>query len=322
MTVDNGQTGTDVRAEEIAGYVTAVREALADLPAAIRDELVEDLRAHLSEVTAEEERPLRDLLGPPGEYAAELRTAVDPERSARSGAGTARIAELVARTRARLQRLDTSAGPLLGYPTVSEFGRLLGPAWWVLRGYLTSMIVVIVLNEGSAIGLLPRLGGSTLAGVVILAAFVAGSVWLGRRTPGLGPWPRRTVQTVSAMVLLFGILQLLSFDTYEPLAEANQTTYYYENPYGDVADVYVIDRDGRLLRDVRLVDQNGLPIDIGWADCDNRDGESSDEQAVPTYPRCPDDLPWWLEHTTEPLPSQTATPAPTSGTTPAPSRTG
>ncbi len=46
-------TGNDV-----TRYVDAVREALSDLPAAQRDELLDDLTQHLQEVAAEGDAPL------------------------------------------------------------------------------------------------------------------------------------------------------------------------------------------------------------------------------------------------------------------------
>lgn len=45
---------------EVEQYVYAVREALADLPAAEREELLEDLPDHLAEVAAEGEATLRE----------------------------------------------------------------------------------------------------------------------------------------------------------------------------------------------------------------------------------------------------------------------
>ncbi|WP_433793465.1 HAAS signaling domain-containing protein [Actinoplanes sp. CA-252034] len=58
--------------DEIAVYVEGVREALAGLPAATRDELLEDLPEHLAEVLAEGGGSLYERLGPPAAYAAEL----------------------------------------------------------------------------------------------------------------------------------------------------------------------------------------------------------------------------------------------------------
>jgi hypothetical protein len=50
----------------MAGYVVAVREALGDLPAATRDELVEDLRTHPAEVIPGARRAGRPFRRGPG----------------------------------------------------------------------------------------------------------------------------------------------------------------------------------------------------------------------------------------------------------------
>jgi hypothetical protein len=51
--------------QEIAGYVERVRQALADLPPTVRDELLEDLPEHLAEVAAEDAGAFAERLGPP-----------------------------------------------------------------------------------------------------------------------------------------------------------------------------------------------------------------------------------------------------------------
>lgn len=59
MTDDSGRTGTAAdRTAEVAGYLAAVREELADLAPSERDDLLEDLAAHLTEVAAEDPTPL------------------------------------------------------------------------------------------------------------------------------------------------------------------------------------------------------------------------------------------------------------------------
>jgi hypothetical protein len=58
-----------------ADYLDEVRSHLADLPADERDDLLEDLEAHVHEVAAATDRPLDDALGPPAAFAAELRPA-------------------------------------------------------------------------------------------------------------------------------------------------------------------------------------------------------------------------------------------------------
>jgi len=313
MTDDSGWTGTRDRTAEVAEYLAAVREELSDLAPSERDDLLEDLSAHLTEVAAEDPTPLRERLGPPAGYAAELRAATGPAGRAAGGAGLAARWE---RLQGDLRRLDVRTGPLLGYPRASEFGRLLVPAWWVLRGYLAAMLVVAVLDRQGGLGLLPRLGGSTLVGLVLLAAAVAGSVWLARRFTDLTRWQRRSLHLASAFLVLFGLAAFVDVDAARQSGSGTVTRYVSGNPFEDVQDIYVVDGDGRLLTGVTLLDQHGRPLSIGWADCAEvrvRFGEP-----VPTYPRCPEDaLPWLATAAPDPA----SDPTPTPGGTPTPAAT-
>ncbi|QSB14267.1 hypothetical protein JQS43_22595 [Natronosporangium hydrolyticum] len=333
MTANSGAAGRGARADEVNEYVAEVRAALADLAPAEQEALLEDLPGHLVEVAAEDPTPLRTRLGPPEAYAAELRTAAAEGAVDDGGDPRQRLREGLRRLRERSSRLDARVGPLLGYPRVSEFGRLLVPAWWLLRGYLAAMIVVNLLDQRGELGLLPRLGGSTLAGWVILAVFVAGSVWLGRRTPQLREWPRRTVFVGSAFVALIGLVHVAGLDSDRrhqapPVHHAGGGNH---DPLREVVDVYALDSEGRLLTEVTLLDQHGNPINLGWDHCrsvtDPTTGARTDSEprvtyrpdgsAIFTYPLCPAQLPWWLDPQGAPAAVPTPTPTPTSG--PAPS---
>jgi len=63
------------QADDVATYAASVRAALSNLPTDQSDVLLEDLEDHLREVAAEAEGPLAERLGPPEQYAQELRTA-------------------------------------------------------------------------------------------------------------------------------------------------------------------------------------------------------------------------------------------------------
>src|SRR5437660_9913463 len=63
------------QANDVASYASAVRTALAPLPDAERESLLEDLENHLAEVASESDLSLQERLGPPEDYAAELRSA-------------------------------------------------------------------------------------------------------------------------------------------------------------------------------------------------------------------------------------------------------
>jgi hypothetical protein len=298
---------------EVAAYVAEVRAALADLPAEVREELLEDLPEHLAEVAAEGDEPLRSRLGEPAQYAAELRATVAPGQSgARPPAGL-RWAAAVEGVRGRLRTADVRLGPLLGYAKASDYLRLLRPAWWLLRGYLALMAVDLAVDFDGPTGLLPRVRGSVPAGLVVLVGFLVGSVWLGRRHDRLRPWGRYTVGVVSVYLAVLAVIGAAEVDddatgggTYYPAVDSS--------PYGNVQDVFPYDANGRLLRDVRLFDQDGNPVYLGVEDCEPFGSN--------LYPRCPDQAPFTVPGTSPtPTPTPSPTPTPTQTGTPSPSAT-
>ncbi|MFI6821763.1 HAAS signaling domain-containing protein [Micromonospora sp. NPDC050187] len=281
-----------VMEQEITAYVERVRAALADLPPAQRDELTEDLSEHLAEVAAESGGSLVDRLGEPEAYAAELRAAAGAP--VRTGPNLdQRVAGLVVGVRTRLRTLDVRLGPPLGYATASEYLRLLRPAWWLVRAYLAAMLVTAV-STGGTFGVLPSLGGSHLAGLVLLAACVVGSLWLGRNADRLARWPRRLVLVGSLGLAFFGLVGAATVDGrarwggyqgYDSVSVNDQ--------YSHIRDVFVYDSEGRLVRDVRLFDQDGTPIRLGWPDyCRTPGPEQVDESIRRTYPYCPEQAPF------------------------------
>src|SRR5947209_14985836 len=63
------------QASDVASYAASVRAALSDLPRDQAEVLLEDLEDHLREIAAEAGGPLSERLGPPDQYAQELRAA-------------------------------------------------------------------------------------------------------------------------------------------------------------------------------------------------------------------------------------------------------
>ncbi|QDY06576.1 DUF1761 domain-containing protein [Micromonospora sp. HM134] len=281
-----------VTGQEITDYVERVRAALADLPPQVREELTEDLPEHLAEVAAEADGSLVDRLGTPEAYAAELRAAAgagDPAAGRR--ALERRIASVLGRARARIDRLDSRFGPVFGHATAGEFLRLLRPAWWVARAYLAAMLLTAISTDGP-LGLLPRLDGNGFVGLLMFAGLLYGSVWLGRRTPGLRSWRRWALHASSAVLAMFAIGAVATVDDHA----RSGYDYGYEstsvnNPYDLVQDVYVYDSEGRLVENARLFDQNGTPIRLGWPTCD--DPALPDVNPVQRgYPYCPQQAPF------------------------------
>ena len=315
--------------DEISAYVEEVRRSLAHLPSATRDELLEDLPEHLAELLPEGGRSLTERLGAPQAYAAELSASAGITGAGyepRPPAGAARLARLRSRIGAATRRADHRFGPLLGYARASEFLVLLRPAWWVLRGYLAAMAFAYVFyNAGAPLGLLPRIEDNELLAVLLLAGAVLGSVWLGRRGPLTRPLHRYALRAGTAALLLFAVVGFFEIDS-----ESRQSGYLdvqYVNEYGGVADVFVYDADGRLLRDVQLYDQNGQPLRFGDG---FGDGSCVDEMTGtwqgnrrPGYPRCPQQAPFPVvpsgdPETPEPTGSAAAVPSQAPSANPAP----
>jgi hypothetical protein len=259
-------------AEEVARYAAEVRAELADLPAEESAELLEDLEDHLREVAAEDAGVLRERLGEPAAYAAELRESAGlPPRSKGAGprgrlGGTARLrperslVELVdaAERRVRATRFGTETLAFL--PT-------LRPAWWVLRAWIAVRFVEVLTAEGGnnrPLHIVGYLGNSQLFGFVLLVAAIVASVWLGKQGPLLG---RRRVMLLGGQTLLV-LFALLTW------AKADDGGYYDGNPVSFAAsapagpvvngrpltNLSVYDKDGHLLTGVFVYDQDGNPV--------------------------------------------------------------
>ncbi|MFE9182606.1 hypothetical protein ABUL04_24450 [Micromonospora harpali] len=321
-----------VTEQEIADYVTRVRAALADLPPQVRDELTEDLPEHLAEVAAEGDGSLVDRLGTPEAYAMELRAAAGAGGPAAARNLDQRAAAAVAGVRARLRAADVRVGPILGYASASEYLRLLRPAWWVLRGYLAAMLITVV-TTGVPFGLLPRLGGSTLAALLLLGVCVVASVWLGRRTAALTRWPRIALWAGTAILAVFAFVGFVDADDRLGWNESGYESTSVDAPY--VGDVFVYDSEGRLVENARLFDQNGNPIRIGYPECE-RAGLPESGPALPVYPYCPENAPFQAGPVgarpapaappagppiATPTDAAPLPPTPIDGATPAPTRT-
>lgn len=245
---------------EIAQYAAAVGAALADLPENTRNELLEDLPAHLAEVAEEVEADggsLEDRLGPPAAYAAELRATLGVE-GARRGSS---LAAATAKARARLRSFDTKAGKPIGYASLSEFGSLLRPAWWIVRGYLAAWALAAIVNTGDT-GLIPRLGDTdVLGGLLLTVAAIIASIWLGKTAAGRRrTWQRVLSGVATAGLAIFGLAVFVTADdelagnsSYMETPSSYVDVYYAQGHNGDVV---VVDAQGRIIGPVSIIDLN------------------------------------------------------------------
>jgi hypothetical protein len=280
--------------DEITAYVEGVRAALVGLPEATRQELLEDLPEHLAEVRAEGQGTLIERLGTPAAYAAELRATAGfvggfPDPPASTWVPLSEVRDNALRL---LRRADDRVGPVLGYPKASDFLVLLRPAWWVLRGYLVAMALAFLLEGNRNRGLLPRLGGSFLVALVLLAGCVLLSITLGRRSAELKPLPKFALWSGTVFLAIFALSGFVSADINVRNPDYQDAGSYDANPYSNVNDVFVYDNTGKLVIGARLFDQDGTPIQLGSAWCNDPSTGESVHTRTMGYPYCPENAPF------------------------------
>ena len=244
---------------EVRAYARQVRAALADVPAEQLTELLDDLEDHLVEVAAEGGEPLAVRLGPPAEYAAELRRAAGLAPPA-GPTGTADAAWSTGIS-ARLDRLTASPQ----YAAVRDFLPELRPAWWVLRAW-APLVALDAVSFGRTSLPVPSFG-FPLLGLVVTGAAIVWSVRLGlraRREPDRGD--PRVAMVVNGLLALFSLGALVAVaDQPEPAMaysypEPGSTTLAHED--GEpITNIHPYSSTGDPLEGVLLYDQDGRPID-------------------------------------------------------------
>ncbi|WP_156926006.1 hypothetical protein [Glycomyces arizonensis] len=258
---DTPQTNTD-----IMDYRLAVERHLADLPAPIREDLLNGLEEHLAEVSADLEPgvPLSHLLGSPEAYARELRETVEvPKGGVAERFRRAVLVPVTDRLKSASNRFARGAG--LG--DFDDLRKALKPAWWVLRGLIAAMLTWYLMFGTGAAVTYPVIRtelfiAASLIGAVLL--FVWLSLRLGVRSQN---WSRkyRVLVTVAGLYLLYGgwatfassFIDDALFDT--PITMTQSTTTDFDH----AQDIYAYTEDGELLTDIYLFDEDGEPLMIG-----------------------------------------------------------
>jgi len=240
---------------EVESYLARVRAALADIPADERAELLEEVEASLHETASETGGSVAAQLGPPEDFAAELRSAAGLHPS----------------TTSQTAGLRESFDRFTSDPRVAAIGRFLrelAPIWWAARGYI--VVAALALAAGASWstshGAVPRIWNGKLGAVAILAA-VAGSI-------ALGLWSRRTPRArlpvaILNLVLLATVIPVAAHLSHraEPASATRfviQTNIIPGLAYNGapVDNIYPYTRDGRLLHDVLLYTGAGTPLNV------------------------------------------------------------
>jgi hypothetical protein len=245
---------------DVEAYLAAVRDELGDLRPNERDDLLAEVEASLLDAAEESDAPIAARLGPPADFAAELRAA----------AGLATTTPPTPRKKNPFAGARRSARTPALKRTLVE----LAPIWWIARAYVVVALLTWVVDSGwTSVAFVPQIRSAEF-GLVLLALAVAASV-------ALGLWQRRSrwggALSLAVNVMLAVAAVPVGGDLVERLSNRGYAgTYYIETqPIPGLAldgepveNLYPFSRDGRLLLDVLLYDQNGTPLSLRAPDGD------------------------------------------------------
>jgi hypothetical protein len=306
-------------ASDVATYAASVRAALSDLPSDQAAVLLEDLEDHLREIAAEAEGPLTERLGPPEQYARDLRTAY----------GATQVD--TRREDPALRDLRVARAWVTGsewYRQIRAFLPELRPAWWVLRGYLAVLILAAAFSPGYPLGPIPNPTTKRgFAELLVAAVAIWLSVRIGRRSRNLPQGAR--VLAVSANVLIafvaVAVLGHMHSFAYSEIIGAGSTE---QQPFaafaaGPATNIYPYSQDGKPLTNVLLYDQDGRPVSVQADEAQTSFPIGADGKAITNaYPLTQRHangdpvvaprvaFPPWATPSPTPSPSATATPSP------------
>jgi hypothetical protein len=257
-------TTTAGSSPQIDAYLEAVGAALADLAPDERADLLAEVEASLVESAGDS--PIASL-GPPEEFAAELRASAGlgmPLTRQASGDPLASLRELVVR--------------VAGYPPARALARIareLAPAWWLVRGYLVVVAIAAVCGASwaSSHPWLPILGSERMGALaVVVAGALSLAVGVGARRSRAPVALALLVVNLAALVAIVPAVRHVQEDATPIIVQAAPSASdsfadraLYDDG-GQVLNIYPYARDGALLHDVQLYDQNGKPITLGLGD--------------------------------------------------------
>jgi uncharacterized membrane protein len=262
-------------ASDVATYAASVRAALSDLPSEQADVLLEDLEDHLREIAAEAGGSLNERLGPPEQYAHELRAAYGAAQ------GSERRKDPAFRD---LQRAVARVKGSAWYRELRAFLPELRPAWWVLRAYLLVLVLTAAFSPGYNLRPIPNpFSKRGLVEIVVAVFAIVLSVRLGRRNRPLAKAGRLLAIGANVAIALLALPVLISMGTFRvaDFYAAQSVNQPLSTPGGLVTNIYAYSKDGKPLTDVLLYDQEGRPL--------NLDQNAGDVTSV--YPMGADGLP-------------------------------
>lgn len=229
-----------------ADYLDRVASGLADLPEEDREEVIQDLRAHLAEL---DHANIRNTLGTPEEFVAEFRASAgldeEPGKPSRFS---------VAPLRRKLDYAGQRLAELTRWSTVR-------PVWILTRGWLL-VSTFAVLAGGTAFRRfpIPVIENSSMVGLalVLLATWV--SLWLDRRKTSMREGASFVYSSVVVLFVLVNMVAVTDLSRSQPYVEDVFYPDQMVGPEGSPIDnIHAYDLDGNPV-EVLLFDQDGRPL--------------------------------------------------------------
>ena len=230
-----------------AAYLAGVAEGLSDLSEEDREEVIQDLEAHLAEL---EDHQVVSTLGAAALFVDEFRHSAGLDTPGRKR----RYARL-RRARAGIEERSARLAEVVQW---SRFR----PAWIWIRGWLLVTVWgMLYYTETFERFPIPRFGGSNLTGVVLAAIATGGSVWLDQGRPTSR---RQTASALFSVVAAVGLLASLFNPIHnwadeqsgDPMLYIDRLTGANGEP---VENIFAYDLDGNPV-EVLLFDARGRPL--------------------------------------------------------------
>jgi len=230
-----------------ARYLEQVRDQLSDLPEEEREEIVQDLEAHLAEL---EDTRIEAELGNPEAFASEFRSSAGLDRPTRKTAWDA-IPRALNRVEVQAERL----GQLVQWPAIR-------PVWVWTRGWLVICAWALVSTRAPFRRFpIPVINDSSLTGLLLVALATWLSLWLeGRPQTRRRRAGSRTFSFVAGWALVgtlltpvasqYAVVDDVPFPYYDRLttAEGNSVNNVYAyDVEGNPVEVLLFDSEGRPL---------------------------------------------------------------------------
>jgi hypothetical protein len=247
-------SATTTQRPDVEAYLAAVRDELADLRPEERDDLLAEVEASLLDAAEDSDAPIAARLGPPADFAAELRAAAGLGSGARIATPKRQLLEHVWRS-----------------PQTAELKRRLrelAPIWWVARAYVVVAGLVWLTDSDQSItppDIVRRGPGDAGLALLVLAVVLSVGLGLWRSRPrGLAPFATalNVLLLLAAAPTVGNLYDWLSRPAFVVPAEETFATAGLARDGIPIQNIYPFSRDGRLLLDVVLYDQDGAPLDV------------------------------------------------------------